>query len=60
MRTRSAQFKKPWHVSPSRFTCPASPSPVVAIDEGALVLVETRKDLSQVSVALRIGLRPNP
>jgi len=36
-----AREPKPVHV-------PREPKPVVAIDEGALVLVETRKDLSQV------------
>jgi ribonuclease E len=38
-----AREPKPVHV-------PREPRPVVAIDEGPLVLVETKKDLSQVKL----------
>jgi len=38
-----AREPKPVHV-------PREPKPVAAIDEGPLVLVETRKDLSQIKL----------
>ena len=46
---RSARRRKPWP-RPRPARVPRERKPVAAVDEGPLVLVETRKDLSQVKL----------
>ena len=48
-----AREPKPVHV-------PREPKPVVAIDEGPLVLVETRKDLSQIKLPFETAQGSQP
>ncbi|MBC7994477.1 MAG: ribonuclease E/G, partial [Rhizobacter sp.] len=48
-----AREPKPVHV-------PREPNPVVAVDEGPLVLVETRKDLSQIRLPFETAQGSQP
>ena len=52
-KVRAAQEAIAAEPAPARV--PREPKPVVALDEGPLVLVETRKDLSQFSLPLEGG-----
>jgi ribonuclease E len=48
-----ANEPKPAHV-------PREPKPVVAVDEGPLVLVETRKDLAQIKLPFETAQGSHP
>jgi ribonuclease E len=48
-----AREPKPVHV-------PREPKPVVAVDEGPLVLVETRKDLAQIKLPFETSQQSQP
>ena len=52
VREALAREPKPIHV-------PREPKPVVVVDEGPLVLVETRKDLSQYKLPFETAARPD-
>ena len=49
-RQGAKRRRRRWPPRRSRFTCRARSTPVAAVDEGPLVMVETRKDLSQVKL----------
>jgi ribonuclease E len=57
-KMRAAQAAMAAEPQPQPVRVPRAPKPVTAVDDGPLVLVETRKDLSQVKLPFEQGSTP--